>query len=233
MQIFLGIPQLETKLKQIESDLQFWIDSGSFYNTVVSYQLNAVLQNISQEIATFGNLVVDVKPCKISLQKSKERQAQLMKANVEPESSIKFITLELQTQMNTKASNTSGCCILPCGKFVVSKYHPSCLLLCAPDCKIEKTISNIMPQVIDVVCVNNETVAVISYTKENINIVSLQSGKTVKQIYTTSPSLGLSYAEGNFIVCSWNGRIYEVRLEDSKINGIGGSFCLEKFFIIW
>ncbi|XP_071127596.1 putative leucine-rich repeat-containing protein DDB_G0290503 [Mytilus edulis] len=138
LQTFLGTKELGNKLNEKEKDLQSWIDGGSLGHTSISFQLNNLLQNFSEETATFGKPIVDVQSCKIQLQRRKEGQAQLMKVDQEPKRLVEHITLELKAKFDTTATNVSGCCILPCGKLVVSNYSPSYLTLFAPDGKFEK-----------------------------------------------------------------------------------------------
>ncbi|CAG2252914.1 unnamed protein product [Mytilus edulis] len=114
MQTYIGTRLLENKLNQIENDMQSWINGGSLAHTVVSYEIDTVLNNIKNEITKFGKPVVDVQSCKLPIRRRKESQAQLMKVKAEPKT-IDHITLTLKTKIKTSASNVSGCCILPCG----------------------------------------------------------------------------------------------------------------------
>ncbi|XP_071121938.1 E3 ubiquitin-protein ligase TRIM71-like [Mytilus edulis] len=224
LQTFLGIKELENKLNATENTLLSWSNCKRLAHTVVSYQLNTVLQNINDEINTFGKTFVDSQACELSLHRRKEGQAQLIKGNIGPGScgcSIENITLKLKTNINTSASNVSGCCILPCGKFVVANYDPSYLILFSPDGKIEKTIADIMPTIYDVACIDNDVVAVVSVTEKNIQLVNLKSEKTIKTIQTSSPCCGITHSEGNLIVCPKKGQLQQIRLEDNKTSEIG------------
>ncbi|VDI52093.1 Hypothetical predicted protein [Mytilus galloprovincialis] len=224
LQTFLGITVLENKLNETENTFISWSKGDSLAQTAVSYQLNNVLQNINDEINTFGKTVVDIQTCELTLQRRKEGQAQLMKENIGPGScgcSIENITLKLKTKINTKAANVSGCCILPCGKFVVSNYHPSYLVLFSPKGEIEKTISGIMPNIYDIACIDTDVVAVTSSTENNIKVVSLKTEKTLKTILTCSPCFGIAYSEGSFIVCPEKGQLQEIRLANNKTTNIG------------
>ncbi|CAC5388346.1 unnamed protein product [Mytilus coruscus] len=223
MQTFLGMTQLETKLNKTSNDLQSWIDGNNLSQTVVSYHLNTLLHNIINGKTKFGKTVVETMPSKLSLKRRTLGQAQMMKVNAKSTSSFEHMTLKLKTKMNTNAFNVSGCCILPNGNFVVSNYDPSYLRLIAADGKTENKIISIMQTIIDVACVDNETVAVISYTQKNIELVSLKSGKTIKNINTTAPALCLTYTEGTFIVCLENGQMKEVQLKDNKTIDIGST----------
>ncbi|XP_052067496.1 uncharacterized protein LOC127706831 [Mytilus californianus] len=219
MQTFLGITQLETKLNKTENDIQSWIEDQQLAHVEVICQFNDLLQNISKETPTFGKVGINALPCKLLLKRRKESQAQLISVNVNPTMSVDNITLKLKTKINTTALNVSGCCILPCGKLVVSNFNPSFLILFSPGGKFEKKITNMMPNIHDVTCVDNETVAVISSTKRNIELVSLKLGKTFRSISTTHPSYGVTYSEGNFIV-SLENKLQEIRLKNNEKNYI-------------
>ncbi|XP_071123539.1 uncharacterized protein [Mytilus edulis] len=224
LQTFLGIKVLENKLNETENTLSSWSNGELLAQTVVSYQLNNVLQNIYDEINTFGKTFVDSQACELTLHRRKEGQAQLMKGNFGPGScgcSFENITLKLKTTINTTASNVSSCCILPCGKFVVANYDPSYLILFSPDGKIEKKIADIMPKIYDVACIDNDVVAVVSILTQNIKLVNLKSEKSFKTIHTSYPCCGITYSDGYLIVCSKNGQLQEIRLEDNKITDTG------------
>ncbi|XP_071123713.1 uncharacterized protein [Mytilus edulis] len=222
MQTYIGTRLLENKLNQIENDMQSWINGGSLAHTVVSYEIDTVLNNIKNEITTFGKPVVGVQSCKLPIRRTKESQAQLMKVKAEPKT-IDHITLTLKTKIKTSASNVSGCCILHCGRLVISNYDPSFLLLLTPDGILEKKITNIMPKIFDVSCVGKETIAVASASDKNISIVSLESGKTIKRIQTIFPCLGLTYTNGSLIVSPNNGQLQEISLGNNKTNTICSS----------
>ncbi|XP_071121929.1 uncharacterized protein [Mytilus edulis] len=222
MQTFLVIKQLENKLNETENEILLWTDSTGLGHTVVSFKINSILQNISNEITEFGTHSVDVQPCELSLHRKKEGQAQLT-VSLEPKTSVEHITLKIKTKFKTLSKSVSSCCILPCGKMVVSNFHPSYLNLFFSDGKFEKRINNIIPNIYDVACIDNETVAVVSIYEKNIKLVNLKSGKAFRSIYTDLPSNGLTYIKGNFIISSKEGHLLEVGLEDTKTNIICSS----------
>ncbi|XP_071123522.1 uncharacterized protein [Mytilus edulis] len=222
-QTFLGMTNLETKLNKTSNDLQSWIDGNHLSQTVVSFHLNTLLHNIINERTKFGKVVVNAMPSKLSLKRRMLDQAQMIKVNAKSTSSLEHMKLELKTKMNTNAFNVSGCCISANENSVVVKYDPSYLILIAADGKTENNIISIMQTIIDVTCVDNETVAVISYTKKNIYLVDIKSRKTIKSIHTIDPAVCSTYTEGTFIVCLENGQIKEFRLEENKTNNISST----------
>ncbi|XP_071123717.1 uncharacterized protein [Mytilus edulis] len=223
MQTFLGMTNLETKLNKTSNDLQSWIDGNHLSQTVVSFHLDTLLHDIINERTKFGKVVVHAMPSKLALKRRMLGQAQMIKVNAKSKSSLEHMTLKLKAKMSTNAFNVSGCCILPNGNLVVSNYDPSYLIFIATDGKTENKIISIMQTIIDVTCVDNDTVAVISYTQKNIELISLKSGKTIKTISTSDPAICLTYTEGTFIVCLENGQTKEVRLEDNKTNDISST----------
>lgn len=223
MQTFLGIKKLEAKLKKTEHDFHSCVNDDNLAHIVVSYKVNNRLKNINNEINTFGKTYVYDKPCELSVQRRKEDQAQVVKVNTESNFSIDRIKLTLITQINTTASNVSGCCILPCGKLVVSNFFPSYLVLFSSDGKVEKkiTVNMRLGNIEDVACINNETVAVISAIASKIKLVDFISGKTCMKITTDSPCCSLTYTEGKFIVCPETERLQMVRIQDNETSKIG------------
>lgn len=95
MQTYIGTRLLENKLNQIENDMQSWINGGCLAHTVVSYEIDTVLNNIKNEITKLGKPVVDVQSCKLPIRRRKESQAQLIKVKTEPKT-IDHITLTLK-----------------------------------------------------------------------------------------------------------------------------------------
>lgn len=67
-----------------------------------------------------------------------------------------------------------------------------------------------MPNIYDVACTDDETIAIISYTERNIKLLVFRS------IETSFSPRGLTYSEGKFIVCPDKGKLQEVRLSDDK-----------------
>ncbi|XP_071123538.1 uncharacterized protein [Mytilus edulis] len=223
MQTFLGTAQLDIKLRKQEKDLQDLVDGGTLAHTVVSSQLNPLLQNIHKHMTSFGKIIIDVIPFQLSLRRSKQSQAQMMKVMGKPKCSVENITLELKIKFKTKAFNVSGCCILPSGKLVVSNNCPSHLTLFSPDGKINRKINCDLPYIYDVACVDDTTVAVVSMTMENIELIDMESGKTFTIVRTYSPCCGLTYKNNHFIVSPQKGQIQEIRIDDTKTYGIGSS----------
>ncbi|XP_071123530.1 uncharacterized protein [Mytilus edulis] len=226
MQTFLGIKLLETKLNKTENDMQCWTEGSSLGPTVVSYKMNSLLQNISNKITMFGKPIVDIQLCDLALHRKKVGQAQLI-VSLEPKNSVEHITLKLKTKIKTLSNNVSSCCILPCGKMVVSNFHPSYLNLFFSDGKFEKRINDIIPNIYDVAIVDNETVAVVSSSVRNIKLVNLNSGRSFKSIHTDLPSHGLTFIKGSFIISSYEGHLLEVGLEDTKTNIIDSNVLSE------
>ncbi|XP_071123520.1 uncharacterized protein [Mytilus edulis] len=230
MQTSIATKLLETKLNKTENDMQSWINDGSLAKTVISYELNTVLNRINEEITTFGKPVVDVQSCQLSLQRRKEGQAQLMKVNVECKYSVEQIKLELKARINTSTTDVSGCCISPGGKLVVANFKPSYLILLSSDGKIEKKIENIIPGIHAVTCIDNETVAVTSIIRNNIELVSLKSGKVFRSIPTHFYSIDLAYIDGKLIVCPTKGQLQEISLDDTNAISIGSTMISTTFF---
>lgn len=187
MLTFLGIAQLDNKLRKQEKDIEDCIDGGTLVHTVVSTQLNPLLKNLHKHITSFGKVVIDVIPFQLSLRRKKLNQTQMMKVMVKPKCSVENITLELKIRFKTKAFNVSGCCILPSGKLVVSNNCPSHLALFSPYGKINRKINCDSPYIYDVACVDNTTVAIVAMTMENIELINMESGKTFTVVRIYSP----------------------------------------------
>jgi hypothetical protein len=53
---------------------------------------------------TFGEIVVESKPCEMNLVRKKNKQAQMMVASLSPPMSVDNIQLKLKQKINTKGS---------------------------------------------------------------------------------------------------------------------------------
>ena len=78
------------------------------------------MKNITSSIQKFAEVVVEAKPCEMVFVRSKDKQAQMMVAELSPPMSVENIQLNLKQKINTKVRDIRGCSLLPDGRMVFS-----------------------------------------------------------------------------------------------------------------
>jgi hypothetical protein len=63
----------------------------------------------TNSIQKFGEVVVESKPCKLIFARKKDRQAQMMIADLSPPLSVDNMQLNLKQKINTNGSRIRGC----------------------------------------------------------------------------------------------------------------------------
>jgi hypothetical protein len=73
------------------------------------------LKNLTTSIQSFGEVVVESKPCEITLVRKKNKQAQIMVADL-PRMSVDNIHLNLKQRVYTNGDDIRGCSLFPDGR---------------------------------------------------------------------------------------------------------------------
>jgi hypothetical protein len=71
-------------------------------------------------------VVVESTPCELTLIRKKDKQAQIIVADLPP-MSVDNIHLNLTQKVNTKGKNMTGCSLLPDGRMLLSCYKKDIL----------------------------------------------------------------------------------------------------------
>jgi hypothetical protein len=95
------------------------VNSDSLKQTKISCNIDTSLKNLSTSIQSFGEVVVESKPCELTLARKKDKQAQIMVADLPP-MSVDNIYLNLTQNVNTKGKDIRGCSLLPDGRMIFS-----------------------------------------------------------------------------------------------------------------
>lgn len=141
LQAFLPMKQMEKDIA-IEEKLIHTITKKDITNQVnISCNMNMSLQEIKASVQTFGNIYVSSDRCKLSVQKRKDRQAQIVVALTTRK--IDNLTLTLQKSINTSLSMVRGCSLLPDGRIVFCGYHLGIIRVMKPDGSKDYEINDI------------------------------------------------------------------------------------------
>jgi len=84
--------------------------------------MDSGLKTITTSIQRFGEVVVESKPCELIVSRGKDKQAQVMVADLSPHMPVENILLKLKQKINIKGESITGCSLLPDGRMVLSCY---------------------------------------------------------------------------------------------------------------
>ncbi|CAC5357685.1 unnamed protein product [Mytilus coruscus] len=115
LQTFLSMKQLEKDIAVEEAFIQSLTKRDTTNQVNISFRINKSLQEITASEQRFGDINVSSDQCYLSIQKRKDRQAQIMVVAL-PTRNIDNLTRTLQKHINTMMSNVKGCSMLPDGR---------------------------------------------------------------------------------------------------------------------
>jgi DNA-binding beta-propeller fold protein YncE len=134
-----------------------------------------------------------------------------------PSRSISNICLKLMHNLTTGGNQITGCSILTGGKMAFINYDPAYLLILnangSKNCKIPLPITFGM----DVTCIDQNTAVVTSPVDKFIQLVDINTGKTVKRINTNTTCSGITSINGMLVFCSIGEGLRKVDLKDERI----------------
>ncbi|XP_052090173.1 E3 ubiquitin/ISG15 ligase TRIM25-like [Mytilus californianus] len=116
LQTFLTMKDIEKDIAVEEKFIQSLTTRDTSNQVNISCQINKSLLQITctANVQKFGEIIVSSDPCDFTIQKRKNRQAQIMVAL--PTRNIDDLTLTLQKRINTDFSLVRGCSLLPGGR---------------------------------------------------------------------------------------------------------------------
>jgi hypothetical protein len=96
LQTYLAVQQIEKEVETHDTCLQAIVNSDSLNTAKLAYRLDAGLKTITTSIQKFGEVIVESKPCELTFVRKKDKQAQLMVADLSPPISVDNIQLNLK-----------------------------------------------------------------------------------------------------------------------------------------
>jgi len=125
LQTFIAVKEIEKDVETHDTCLQSLVNSDSLNQTKLTYKIDTDLKNITTSIEKFAEVVVESKPCEMVFIRRKDKQAQMMVAELSPPRSLENIQFNLKQKINSKGSEIRGCSLLPDGRIVFSCYSSS------------------------------------------------------------------------------------------------------------
>ena len=122
LQTFIAVRQIEKDVETNDMCLQSLFNGDSLNQANLSCKIDTDLKTITTSIKKFADVVIESKPCEMTFARKKDKQAQMMVADISPPMPVDKIQLKLTPKINIKGIGITGCSLLPDGTMVLSSY---------------------------------------------------------------------------------------------------------------
>ena len=133
LQTLIAVRQIEKEVESQDTCLQSLVNSDSLNQTKLTYKIDTGLKNITTSIQKFAKVVVESKPCEMVFVRRKDKQAQMMVAELSPLMSVENIKLNPKQKINCQARDIRGCALLPDGRMVFSSHDSNTVIFISKD----------------------------------------------------------------------------------------------------
>jgi WD40 repeat protein len=236
LQTFIAVKQIEKDVDTHDTCLQSLVNSDSLNQTKLTYKIDTGLKNITTSIQKFAKVVVESKPCEMVCVRRKDKQAQMMVAELSPPMSVENIQLNLKQKKNIKGTNIRGCSLLPDGRMVFSCYSSDTVRFINKEgiesfqiCK-DKTGSCTY----DTVYIKDTNSVAVSSGyggKGCITIIDIESQKIMTTIPMDTHSLGMAVRGRTIYLCSWHKGLQMLNLSDKSVSDIISSNMIYALYV--
>ena len=225
LQTFIAIKQIEKDVETHDTCLQSLINSNSLNETKLTCKIDTSLKNITTNIQKFAEVVVKTKSCEMVFVRSKDKQAQMMVAELSPPMSVENIQLNLKQKINIKGTNIRGCSLLPDGRMVFPCGSSNTVRFINKEgiesfqIGKDKTESDTY----DAVYIKNtNNVAVSSGYGDNrcISIIDIESQKVMTTITMDTSNYGMAVRGRTIYYCAWDKGLKMLNLSDRSVSDI-------------
>jgi len=213
--------------------LQSIVSSDSLNQAKLSYKIDSDLNIITTFIQKFGEVVVESKPCELSFVRKKDKQAQMMVADLSQSMPVENIQLKLKQKINIKGGRMRGCSLLPDGRMVLSCISTNTVTFMNNDgvelFQIGKDKTG--TSTYDTVYIkDNNSVAVSSGEDSNrcIAIIDIESQKVMTSISIDANIFGMAVG-GRTLYCSTGDEgIKLLNLSDQSVSDV---VCTDVYYV--
>jgi len=223
LQTFIAIKQIVKEVETQNTCLQSLVNSDSLNQTKLSYKIDTGLKNITTSIQKFAEVVVESKRCEMTFVRKKDKQAQMMVAELSLPRSLENIQLNLKQKINTKGTDIRGCSLLPDGRMVFSCYSSDTLRFINKEGIELFQIGKTGACPYDTVYIkDNNSVAVSSGWggKLCITIIDIESQKVMTTIPMDTYIYGMAVRGRTIYNCAWNKGLKMLNLSDRSVSDI-------------
>ena len=225
LQTFIAVKQIEKEVETLDTCLQSLVNSDSLNQTKLSYDIDTGVKNITTSIQKFAEVVVEAKPCETVFVRSKDKQAQMMVAELSPPMPVENIQLNLKQKINTKERNIRGCSLLPDGRMVFACCKHSTVRFINKDgvelfqISKDKTGSNVY----DTVYIKDTNSVAVSSGwrgKGCITIIDIESKKVMTTISMDMYIYGMAVRGRTIYYCTGDKGLKMLNLSDRSVSDI-------------
>jgi hypothetical protein len=218
IQTLLAVKQIEKEVETHEMGLQSLVNIDSLNQTKLAYKIDTSLTTIVTSIQRFGEVVVESKPCELTFARKKDKQAQMMVADISPPMSVDNIHLNLNQQISIKGICITGCSLFPDNRIAFS-------------CCNTKTVRFINKEGAEFVQIKQETYDTV-YIKDNnnvavssgggsnscITIIEIESKKVMTTIPMDTVIYGMAVRGRAIYYCTGNKGLRMLNLSDKSVS---------------
>ena len=134
-----------------------------------------------------------------------------------PARSISNVCIKIKHKLTTGGNDITDCSILTGGKMVFIDHNPAFLLILNVDGSQKRKISLRTRNALGVACIDQNTAAVTSLSDKLIQLVDVNTGKTVKSINTNRTCSGITSINGMLVFVVIGEGLRKVNLKNEYI----------------
>jgi DNA-binding beta-propeller fold protein YncE len=223
LQAYIAVKQIEKDIETQDTCLQLKVNS--LKQTKISYRIETGLKTITSSIQKFGEVFVESKPCELTIARKKDKQAQMMVADLSPPMLVDNIQLKLKQKINIKGSWIRGCSFLPDGRMVLSCYNTNTVSFMNKEgveyfqiCE-DKTESCTY----DTVYIKDNNSVAVSSGRGNskcITIIDLESREIMTTISMETLIFGMVVRGRTIYYCAWDEGLKMLNLSDKTVSDV-------------
>lgn len=226
---FLVSCEMETRLMKEERSLLKLYEDERLKHRKLELKLNPILDDLYNEVKSFGDIVVKKNPVTITSPRNKSGKASRNNNTRETPATLTvygarkptcLLTLRrsISIQKGTRENYITGCSILPSGKFVFVDCSVKRLIVCNEDGSHNRDIW-LPNQPWDLAVISKQRVAVTVPLEHTIMIIDVSNGTTVREFKQGSHNqcYGIDYVDGKLVVVFHRDGIRFIDLEGNKL----------------
>ena len=236
LQTYLAVRKIEKEVETHDTRLQALVKSDNLNSTKLSYKIDAGLKKITTSIKKFGEVVVESKPSQMTIVRKKDKQAQMIVADLSPPMSVDNIQLKLKQKINIKGNKIRGCSLFPDDRMVFSCYNADIVRFMNKDGVELSQIGKdkIGSRTYDTVYIKyNNSVAVSSGMDSNrcITIIDIESQEVMTTISMDTDIHGMAVRGRTIYYCARKNGLKMLNLSDQSISDVINSNMINVHYV--
>ena len=238
LQTFLAMKQIENGIDSHDTSVHALVNSDSLNQTKLSCKIDRRLKNIVTSIEKFGEVIVESNPCEFSFVRRKDKQAQMMKADLPP-MSVNNIHLNLKRKINVMSSERTffqqlrdplflrpsyitGCSLLPDSRMVCSFNNDNTVRFFDKDGVALFQVDTDKRGYHDTVYIkDNNSVAVSCGGRDRcITIIDIESQQVITTFAMDTEVYGMAVRGSTIYYSTWDNGLKMLNLSDKSVSDI-------------